>query len=364
MPFQNLNISRIIIHEIFKRNADRTIREPQFSNQLIQLDTEARDALQLRITEALGQSSHGVEMTIKDSDDNSAWGMAKSAINSVGNDSQFIEISKRITEKLAGAQTSKGMPGGIVVVIDGKCGHPHRSFMCVIKAEPHGGFTKRQEDGHFLLEYLKDLILTPQSKLYKIGAFIHSNPEVDVPQQTTGWQAFLFDDLITKGNRLAAAQYFYEIFLGLAFPSNSAFQTKSFHTLTKDFIRSANVDAEKKSDLLNALNTYLKAEQIATIQVATFAGTYFDTPELKDAYTNYMTQKDFPQQAIHKDLSEVASSLRQRKLVFGHNIKLTAPADEFEDYVRIQSINGDPDENGQVPKWTQITVRDRIRDQE
>lgn len=365
MPFQNLNISRIIIHEIFKRNEDRSMREPRYGDQLIQLDVEARDALQQRITNALGQSSHGVEMAIQDATDSSAWNLGRCTIESAGNDAQFIQISQTITAKLAAAQTNKGVPGGIVVVVDGTSGHPPCPFMCVIKAEPHGGFTRREEDGHLLLEYLKDLILTPQAKLYKIGAFVrHDQAAANAEQPTAGWRSFLFDDLITQGNKLGAAQYFYETFLGLVFPSNSAFQTKQFHTLTKEFIRTANVNEEKKSDLLNALTTYLKADQIATVQVAVFSDTYLDTPELKDAYTHYMLQKHFPQQAIHKDLTEVASALRQRKLVFSHNIKLTAPADQFENYVRIQSIDGEPDANGQVPKWTQITVRDHIRDQE
>lgn len=365
MPFQNLNIGRIIVHEVFRRNDDRSMREPSYSNQLIDLDAEARGALQVRITDALGESSHGVEMTIRDVDDASAWKLGKRTLESAGNNDEFIQVSQAITAKLAAAQTNKGVPGGIVVVIDGTAGHPARAFTCAIKAEPHGGFTRREEEGHLILEYLKNLILTPQAKLYKIGAFIHQDPEAaTVDQPTAGWRAFLFDDLITRGNKLGAAQYFYETFLGLAFPANSAFQTKQFHTLTKEFIRNANVPAEKKSDLLNALTTYLKADQTATVQVAAFSVSYLDTPELRDAYTQYMTQKHFPQQAIHKDLSEVASALRQRKVVFGHDIKLTAPADQFADYVRIQSIDGEPDAHGQVPKWTQITIRDHIRDQE
>lgn len=364
MPFQNLNINQLIIHEIFKRNDDRTRHDPRYGEQLIQLDVEAKDALQQRITDALGQSSHGLEMTIQDTTNEGLWNLGKQIVELENNDAQFIQLSQAIAAKLAAAQTTKVVPGGIVVVIGGTSGHPARSFMCVIKAEPHPGFIKREDGGQLLLEYLKDLILTPQAKLYKIGAFVQSDPAATGQQPAAGWRAFLFDDLITRGNRLGAAQYFYETFLGLAFPTNSAFQTKQFHSLTKEFIRTANVDEEKRSDLLNALTTYLKADQTATVQVAAFANTYLDTPELQDTYTNYMVQKEFPQQAIHKDLSEVVSALKQRKIVFGHNIKLIAPTEEFEGYVRLQSIDGEPDANGQIPKWTQITVRDRIRDQE
>lgn len=365
MSFENLFISRIIIHEVFSRGADKALVQPTYGTQLLVLPQDARDALQARITNALGQSSHGVEMTIRETGAESTWLKANEIIESQGNGPLFINLSQNVASKLAVAQSNRTIPGGIVVVIEGTAGNPARSFMCVIKAEPHGGFTKRQNNGQLTLEYLKDLILTPQAKLYKIGAFLRQDPGAATPDQlTNGWRAFLFDDLITQGNKLSAAQYFYEGFLGLAFPSNSAFQTKQFHTLTKDFIRNANVEPEKKIDLLNALNAYLKTDQAATIQVDVFSQSYLGDAQLQDAYTQYMQQKNFPTTAIHKDLSEVQSQLRLRKLVFSHDIRLTAPADQFENYVRIEAIDGDPDDRGNVPKWTQITVRDHIRDQE
>lgn len=365
MSFENLTIGRLIIHEIFARGADKALVPPNYGAQLLVLPQDARDALQARITNALGRSSHGVEMSIREIGADSTWHKAKEIIESQGNDVQFINLSQSIASKLAAAQSNRTIPGGIVVVIEGTSGNPAKSFMCVIKAEPHGGFTKRQANGNLTLEYIRDLILTPQAKLYKIGAFVRVDSAAATAQQPTdGWKAFLFDDLITQGNKLSAAQYFYEGFLGLEFPSNSAFQTKQFHALTKDFIRNANVDSEQKIDLLNALTTYLKTDQAGTIQVEAFSSTYIGDAALQDAYTAYMVQKEFPTTAIHKDLSEVQSQLRLRKLTFSHDIKLTAPSDQFENYIRIESIDGEADESGNVPRWTRITVRDHIRDQE
>lgn len=365
MSFENLSIGRLIIHEVFARGVDKALVQPTYGTQLLILPQDARDALQLRITNALGKSSHGIEMTIGDFGTNSLWRIARDVIQSQGNNEDFVNLSQHIAGKLAAAQTNRTIPGGIVVVIEGTCGNPAKSFMCVIKAEPHGGFTKRQSGGNLTLEYIKELILTPQAKLYKIGAFLRDDPAAaTVGEPTKGWKAFLFDDLITQGNKLSAAQYFYELFLGLAFPSNSAFQTKQFHSLTKDFIRNANINSEKKLDLLNALTTYLKADQAATIQVDTFSQSYLGDPVLQDAYKAYMVQKSFPVTAIPKDLSEVQNQLRLRKLTFGSDIKLTAPAEQFAKLVRIESIDGEADEEGIVPKWTKITVRDYIRDQE
>ena len=365
MFFENLSIGRLIIHEIFARGVDKALVQPNCGGQLLVLPQDARDVLQARITDTLGKSSHGVEMSIRDSGVDSTWKKAKDIIESQGNDTQFTNLSQNIASKLAVAQSNRKIPGGIIVVIAGTCGNPAVSFMCVIKAELHGGFTKRDTLGNLTLEYIKELILTPQSKLYKIGAFLRTDQAAaTVLQPTKGWKAFIFDDLITKGNKHSAAQYFYDRFLGLEIPSNSAFQTKQFHELTKAFIRNANVDSEKKIDLLNALTTYLKADQAATIQVDVFSHNYLGVAALRDAYTAYMVEKNFPATAVHKDLSEVQSQLRFRKLTFGNDIKLTAPAYQFGDYVQVESIDGEVDDCGNVPKWTKITIRDHIRDHE
>ncbi|MER1968343.1 nucleoid-associated protein [Castellaniella sp. GW247-6E4] len=365
MSFENLSIGRIIIHEVFKRDEDRVEKTPSYGEGRLELPPEARTALQKRITEALGASSHGLEMAISDVGLESAWAMGKGVIASQGNDVSFVTYSQRIAAKLAAAQFSRSIPGGIVVVIDGLCGNPARSFMCIIKAESCGGFTKKQEGQQLTLQYLNELILTPQSKLYKIGAFLRIDPDAATEEAPiAGWKAYIFDDQITRGSRATAAQYFYERFLGLKFPSNSAFQTKQFFSLTRDFIRNAEVTPEKKVELLNALSTYLKADQTTTVRAATFAESYFEGPDIKDAYTAHMRNSGFPENAVHKDISEVGGQLKVRKIIFSKDIKFTAPADGFSDMVKIETIDGEAGEDGTPTRWTRITVKDHIRNQE
>ena len=366
MPFQNLIIQRTIIHEIFKRADAPTPVDPSYGTQVIQLAADARDALQQRITAALGHASHGLEMSIRKTGTESIWSKVRQIVDAPNNEATFITASQGIAASLADAQVSRNIPGGIVVVVYGMVGHPGIPFTCIIKAEPHAGFTRKVgTTGELMLEFLKDLILTPQAKLYKIGAFVRNDAnEATDENPSGGWRGFIFDDLISAGNRQNAAHYFYDTFLGLTFPSNSAWQTKQFHTLTKEFIRSANVTEEIKSDLLGALTTYLKVDQGGTIQVNQFATSYMNAAELRDAYATYMQGKDFPAAAIAKDISEVKSVLRDRKVTFSNNIRLTGPVEQFQDRVKMRTIDGDAGTDGVVPKWTQIIVRDRIRDQE
>lgn len=80
-----------------------------------------------------------------------------------------------------------------------------------------------------------------------------------------------------------------------------------------------------------------------------------------------MNRRAFPANAVPKDTSEIQGYLRQRRLRFSRNIQLTAPPDAFQDLVEVREVEGEvvADEPGGKPAiWTQITIRDRIRDQE
>jgi len=150
----------------------------------------------------------------------------------------------------------------------------------------------------------------------------------------------------------------------MQFPESSARQTKQFHELTQSFIRSTGLTEVEKVDLHNALVTYLRADQAPTVSVATFGESYLPTPELQDAYRNYMVDHEFPEQAVAKDLSHVSGQLRTRKLVFHNQVKVTAPAEGFDDLVKIEMIDKDTEGNPLNPRWTRVTVKSDISEQE
>jgi hypothetical protein len=358
----NLRITRIAAHEILRRNDDRTMVEPRYGDEVIVLSEDALAELADRIVTALGRASRSMDMEIIHSAAGSAVDLSHQII-SAADDQGFIDASKLVANRLAESQASRGIPGGVLVVINGEVGHPARKMVALIKAEVQSGFVKKfRDDGSLAVEFLTDLFLTPESKLYKIGIFVA--PSADpVPALPEGWEASVYDVAMTAGNRMTAAQYFYERFLGLGFPRNAAMYKKQFHDLTKAYIGGLPLTEEKKFDLHNALITYLKVEVNNAIHVGEFADLYFDDPAAKDAFQEYMTANDFPLQQIQKDLSDIQANLRYRRVVFPRDIKLTAPAESFGDMVSIEPIDGEPDPNGQVPEWTRITVKGRIQTQ-
>jgi hypothetical protein len=267
----------------------------------------------------------------------------------------FVEQSKQVANLLADAQKHRLIPGGILVVFCGSAGVPSRRLVGVIKAEVHNGFTREETNGAMTLKFLKNLLLTAQTKLYKIGMFVEAAPEATGPVENL-WKSYIYDEMLTISNRDGAAQYFYEGFLGCKFLESSARNTKKFHDLTRTFIKNMDIPEPERVVIINALVTYLKADQSATVSVAVFGETYLGETEVRDAYQNFMRDADFPVVAVAKDLSDVESSLRLRKLIFRNRVRLIAPAEGFENLVKIEAIDGEAG-NGANPRWTRLTVK-------
>ena len=359
--FENLTISRVTIHEIFQIEEAGKKISPVYGESLVKLDNESMDALRDRILAAMGSASKSVQMQIIQKDQDS---LIKRAIDLAdGDDDNFIDKSKLIADKLVDAQSRRNLPGGILIAFDGSVGYPENRIVGFIKAETHTGFTKDvAPKGELILKFLKGLILTPQTKLYKIGIF--SEEVANVGEAEKGWSAYVYDDLISGGDKGSAAIYFYEKFLGCGFPQSSARLTKAFFDLTRGFINGLDMDDGQKYNLHNALISYLLHNQSATIQVSEFSKTFIKKSSDRDAYGSHMKESDFPTIAVTKDLSDLLSVFKQRKIHFYNNIKLSAPADKFQEYVVIEPIDGDMDDDGSVQSWTKITIKDKIRNQE
>jgi len=358
MPFDNLLIEQVVLHEVYRRLDNGQPTPPAYGREELDLPAPAMQAFRDRIISATGRMSQSMDMAITTFNSESAVAIAQNILLAPSGD--FVTISRKIADKLTGAQTSRTIPGGVVAVFRGRVGDLHQPIIGIIKAELHGGFNRTANLG---AQYLASLFMTPQTKLYKIGIFKYEgqNPPSPLPE---GWTATIYDSQMSGTNREGAARYFFEAFLGCDLPLNAARLTKKFYQDTRDFIRGAPIPEDRKADLLTGLYTYMKIDQSPTVEVSEFAGTYL-TLDLRDRYRIYMEMMEFPPNAIPKDTSEVAGYLRKRKIRFSRNILLTAPPEAFEDLVRIENVEGDDDaDGGPPPTWTRITIRDRIRDQE
>lgn len=354
MLFENLRVSRIVVHEVFQRNVDKSIRPPVFGEALEELSQEAMGAFRLRMTDALSGQTQSLQMRIARFGAGSFLELAEGLIGT--DDRAFLAGSQAVAVKLAEEQRAIRIPGGMLIVFEGTVGAQAVPFIGVIKAETQAGFRRSRNGERAVVEFLQNIFLTPATRLYKIGMMLLD----DVTQpKPNGRRAFVFDSNISVSNREAAAAYFYEGFLGCAFPSDGPYETAKFFDLTKEFVRKSELDPEKKRDVLDSLYVFVRDEQEPTFTADQF-GERFLPPNLRDTYTDFMRGRKFTPNAVVRDTSQMAGRLRRRKLKFGADIELSASPEALANKVTMEAILGEAAADGAAPTWTRITIREAL----
>jgi len=351
MLFENLNVGRLVVHEVFQRNTDRSIRPPALGDALETLSAEALGAFRIRMTDALAGQTQSLQMRISQYGAGSLLDLAESLINTP--DVGFLAGSRDIAVKLANAQLARSIPGGVLIVFDGSIGAPAVPFIGIIKAETQAGFRRSKDGGRDVVEFLQNIFLTPATRLYKIGIILFDDTTRTRPD---GRRAFVFDSNIKVSNREAAAAYFYDGFLGCALPSDGPYETARFFDLTKDFVSRSDLAPEMKRDVIDSLYVFVRNDQDLTFTADQFGSRYLP-PAMQDPYASFLESKKFTPNAVVRDTSQMGSRLRRRRLKFGGDIELSASPEALKDKVKIDAI---PAEDGQDNMWTRITIRERL----
>lgn len=365
MDLINLEIDRIIIHQVYQRDLEGKIVTPLQSHEYTRFDKTAMSTFKARVREALGRDSKAVKMEIVNQDDKDMASIVNRIIDQ--SDENFATSSYDIALKLAQAQKARSLPGGIVVIFTGKQGHPHKKFLGIIKAEVHSAYEKEvnEHTNEISLKFVEEVLLTPATKLYKTAGFFekdeHNPQHEDLNEK---WSVMVSDSQINQTDGKAAAQYFYSRFLGCGYPKTSARETKGFYDATCAFLKKLNIDPVQRNDLLNALITYLKVEKSPTISVSEFASRFFSDVDTQDEFSSYMEKQGIPSTSFTKDITHIESNLKFRKISFGGNVKILAPSEAFKALVSIEPIEGDIDEYGMHPEWTKVIIKDKVIQQE
>ena len=365
MHLLNFEVDRIIIHQVFRRDPDGNKVPPTQSHEFTNFEQSAMREFKSRVKDAIGEGSRAVQMEIVNQETNDLPTLVDQLIEK--EDIDFATSSYDIAKKLADAQQTKSIPGGIVVIFSGTQGSHSTKYLGIIKAEVHSGYEKEvnEENNEISLKFVEELLLTPGTRLYKTAGFFEKSSYDDASDDLNEkWIVMVSDYQIGKAEGKAAAHYFYSDFLGCGYPETSARTTKKFYDSARMFISEMEVAEDKKSDLLNALTTYLKVDTSSSISSSDFADRYLDDIDVQDNFTAFMRESGLPDNAFTKDTEHIKKQLQFRKVNFRSKVKISAPSDIFEQLVSIESINGDPDESGIPTEWTKVIIKDRILNQE
>ncbi len=332
----NFKLDKIVIHQIFDRQLDGSSVPPIYTDSMTVLDQNAVNTFKDRVVKALGDDSHCIEMYVANGTSGSVFDYVCQLL--VANDHDFVSVTKNVALKLANSQTSRNIPGGIVLVFSGTVGFNNRRYVGIIKAELHEGFNLETIDRKLSIRYFSELFLTPQMKLYKIAFFKENDDNVSKSQND--FTVLVFDHVMTRTESRSAAKYFYETFLGCEFSPSDKKLTSDFYYYTKDFINNLEMTDEDKLDLQSSLYSYLKVNQSSQVQVSTFAQDFLPL-NLRDTYRTFMEDKNFPSHAINKDITNLKNKLRLRDIRFTSHVRITAPPEQFDELVKIKEYEYD-----------------------
>jgi len=363
MNFLKLTIDKIAIHQIFPRGEDRKEIVPVMGKELIKFEQIALNDFKRRVLDSLGNGSSAVRMQISDHK-NGSTPILVSKLHSL-KEKDFINSSYEIAKNLTSAQTRKGMPGGIVVVFSAFYDSEKLDAVGIIKADLHSGYEKFQDKttGLISLKHVQELLLTPSTKLYKSAGFFRRRDAITSENLNDQWVVEISDYQINKSDGKAAAQYFYQSFLGCDYPESSARTTKLYFELASFFISKMKIDEEERTDLHNALYADLKTRKSDQVEPLTFAATYMSAEDV-DNFRNYLEDSDFSVESFIKDTQHITSKLKNRRVKFSKDIRISAPSEIFEEFITIETVDGEKHEDGYVPKWTSILIKDRIINQQ
>jgi len=325
---KNLCIDDLIIHRVYVRDADKIVKDPSLSDHVEVLPKEGLDAIQQRLTSALGHRSHGIEMSIEKIEADNFFQSAAHAI--CGDQASFIAASRTMAQKLTQAQASTNGSAGMLIVLRGRAGAQPRRFLAVIKAEVHDGFGAGDPAQAVAIQYLSSLTLTPTQRLFKVGLLLElqAGPQELVgAYKASGYRAFLFDHLITATETRSAAAYFYNAFLGMGIQKSSKKLTQDFYDHTISFIQTASLTDDAKQSLREALRVDLRSSS-TILSVGDFADAHIEDVAVRKSYCDQLAAKGFPKNAVAKDVAYVKARLRRpRNLAFSTGVKVSIPAD-------------------------------------
>ncbi len=353
--FEGMRIERVVAHTIIARNSKEYV-PPVTTDHFVPLNTESKDLMQVRMTEALGSSSHGIEVQVRRDDQDSFFQLAAAIIHAP--DDQFIEISQTLAANLAEAQTNPRWPGGILMIISGRVGEQQNRFVAAMKAETDKGFNADDSGGDLRLELVKKLLLSHTQKLYKIGLLVEMNAQPassDGRRSVDNFRAFLFDHLLTATETKPAAAYFYDAFLGMTIAGSAKHQTRIFYETTRNFINALPIDDEDKYELGESLRSELRSQK-AVLSAREFADNHLPE-EYRTEYVRTLQDDGFPAHAVVKDTDYIKNKLRRpRRIVFNSGVKIQVPSDkDFKEHIEVSD---------KIDGYTQVRIKGEVLERE
>ena len=332
-------MKNVIIHEILKQKRGDEKEPPIYSEIESDLNNESKKFLKSLLINSIGsKNAHGI--SFNEDSDSPVPEIIKKILSSDFDSYEFITLSKQISEHLNNTQSGINS-AGFILILHGF--NDSKKVIGILKLEKQEGAqlkqSKRDGKNTFEITNIKDLILSKNTKLFKIGMF---NKESDDSYGGT----ICDNQLSTKGD---VAHFFLRGFLGCKLNADYAIETKNFFKYSIDFFKNNIEDPLIQNQYKLHLQSYVSS-QSRIINTRTFATTYLNTED-RTNYEKYLDEKDVPIKIL-KDIIYIELDLKKHLYEFENGIRIIGTNNDFEENVKLRPL-----ENGD----TRATVESRLQ---
>lgn len=264
MIWKDFQVGTAVVHYIPSLK-DEDDPQPLLTDEAIKLDAGLKAYFRDKIVGRL--ESKGLEVVV---DPDRESDVPEAIAEVLANETQLVDASKRIAQRLDAIQ-GKSNSSGLLAVVLGTAGQ--KPCLAIVKLERERGvrFAIDTVKGRHIvdLELLRNLTLTDKTKVFKTALLTGS------PGNASSVAGHVADDQRTAVAGIQVATFFLSKFLGCK-PRVPAAKT------TYDFVRAANTSfnqdvpsPERKGRYQVALLAAMQSKT-AEIRPATFAGTYLE----------------------------------------------------------------------------------------
>jgi nucleoid-associated protein YejK len=319
-----LEFEKVIIHEI-PRHPKAGSQQPVFSEIESDLNEEVCNLLRSKIIDTIKNKSYNIVFKSE-----IASPVPEIIQDLLLDDKHLIEKSKEIAIHLNNIQDSRN-PGGYLTFLVGHVQDNKIVGILKIEKEEGGRIQQATKNGKLTFDILslKDIILTKNTRFYKISVFINDGPK------KYGYNGKVCDNQLTKKEEIA--NFFLNKFLGCEFVQDQKVRTKEFYDATEKFIKKHIVEPNDQVRYHFQLLAYLTS-QLKEISSENFAKNYFD-PENRKKYLDYLTKTGFHNELIKKDLSKIEKEVQFKVLSFEDGIDIKGTRKAFDEHVTYKEMD-------------------------
>ncbi|MEO3798231.1 nucleoid-associated protein [Nonomuraea sp. B10E15] len=314
MAIASFEIKQVILHQISQKGGEST--EAILSHRPTPLSERDKLYVERRMKDALNRRARLVE-------EEAGVSEVPEIIRKHLSDqhADLVKQSQALARKLQATQPAISSPGILIVADVEVSGCP---AIVIAKVEHEEGIraqeiTTDQGQTTFTVEFLRDLLFTSASKVYKVALF--SSADVN----DTNFRGMVADSQ-AAGSEIA--RYFLNTYLGCRLVERPEVVTQRFYEGAQRWINSLK-DSEKKTAYLVALLSEMRSNK-TTLSVDSFAQDHL-LVEDRDAFRSQMQSESVPLRQIDKSIDLVRANLRKVRIDTKGDVLIMAPPDALDD---------------------------------